>query len=356
MEQKPNPETAVPVKTQLLKLLAYFVVIAFVALLTRLLFEQIRGSAALAGFAKLNEVITESLDVTRKRDDSIITLWALMLTLILVLPICWVYTITKARGSFDAALTKILIVMSLVVCGMMMLIQDNFSRALALVGAVSAVRFRTNLKDPNDAVYVLISIGIGMGTGLGVFHVATLLSLFLCVVYLLMWKFKVGEQHPSEAGFIEVKEKKKKQKDKDKGKDKDAGIRPFSSQMQGLSLRAEPGAPVEDESKVLIHLHQLAKSIRDKANGIKRPNAALMIRSVDSATVEPILRSTLESETPPWHLAHVASGNDNTTFECLGRINGAETPPTELMERILKRCAPSVVAVEFKPLKKAKDK
>ena len=347
MEQKPNSETTLPVKTQILKLAAYFLAIGILILLARLLFEQLQGSSALGGFAKLNEVITQSLDVTRKRDDSIITILALTLTLILVLPICWVYTVTKARGSFDAALTKIMIVMSLVVCGMMMLIQDNFSRALALVGAVSAVRFRTNLKDPNDAVYVLISIGIGMGTGLGVFHVATLLSLFLCVVYLLMWKYKVGEQHPSEAGFIEVKEKKKKKKDKDKGKE--TGVRPVSSQI--LPLRVETGAPVE-----LSHLHQLAKSIKDKAEGIKRPNAALLIRSLDVTRVEPILRAMLESETPPWRLAHVASGINNTTFECLGRVNGAQTPPTELMEQILKRCGPSVVAVEFKILKKSKDK
>lgn len=365
MEQKPYSETEpeVPVKTQILKLVAYFAVIAIVTLFTRLLFEQMRGSPALAGFAKLNEVITESLDVTRKRDDSIITLWALMLTLILVLPICWVYTVTKARGSFDAALTKILIVMSLVVCGMMMLIQDNFSRALALVGAVSAVRFRTNLKDPNDAVYVLISIGIGMGTGLGVFHVATLLSLFLCLVYLLMWRFKVGEQHPSEAGFIEVKEKKKKKKQKDKAKDKapDTLINRVPPQIQGERvspqiqiepLRSEAEAPVDEETQLLIHLNQLAKSIKDKINGIKRPNAALLIRSLDQATVEPILRATLASATPPWHVAHVESGSDDTTYECLGRINGVETPPTELMEQILKRCAQSVVAVEFKYLKK----
>ncbi|HTG13880.1 MAG TPA: DUF4956 domain-containing protein [Blastocatellia bacterium] len=354
MEQKPNPETAVSVKTQILKLAAYFAVIGILILLARLLFEQLQGSPALAGFAKLNEVITESLDVTRKRDDSIITILALTLTLILVLPICWVYTVTKARGSFDAALTKIMIVMSLVVCGMMMLIQDNFSRALALVGAVSAVRFRTNLKDPNDAVYVLISIGIGMGTGLGVFHVATLLSLFLCVVYLLMWKFKVGEQHTSVAGFMEVKEKKKK-KQKDKDKDKDTGTYRVSSQIQSEPLRAE-AAQVEDETHLLIHLHQLAKLMEDKANRIKRPNAALLIRSLDVTRVEPILRATLESETPPWRLVYVAPGIDNTTFECLGRINGAEPPPRELMEQIVKRCAPSVVAVEFKSLKKAKDK
>ena len=74
------------------------------------------------------------------------------------------------------------------------------------------------------------------------------------------------------------------------------------------------------------------------------------------AKVEPVLRTTLESETPPWRLAHVEPGGDQTTFECLGRINGAETPPSELMEQILKRCAPSVTAVEFKFLKKGNDK
>jgi len=355
MEQKPeDSQTAISIKTQVLKLVTYFVVIAILALLTRLLFEQIRGSAALGGFAKLNEVITESLDVTRKRDDSIITIWALMLTLILVLPICWVYTVTKSRGAFDEALTKILIVMSLVVCGMMMLIQDNFSRALALVGAVSAVRFRTNLKDPNDAVYVLISIGIGMGTGLGVFHVATLLSLFLCVVYLLMWKFKVGEQHVSEAGFLEVKEDKKKKKKK-KDKDKATGASAVSSHGHSEPLRVQ-SAQEKDETQLMIHLHQLAESMKNKAAGLKRPNAALLIRSLDVTRVEPILRETLESETPPWRLGHIAPGSNETTFEYLGRINGAETPPIGLMEQIHERCAPSVVAVEFKFLKKGNDK
>ena len=359
MEEKPDSEADVRIKSQILKLAAYFVVIAIVGLFIRLLIDQVRGSAGLAGFPKLNEVITNSLDVNRRRDDWITTLWALILTLIMVLPICWVYTITKTRGSFDAALTKILIVMSLVVCGMMMLIQDNFSRALALVGAVSAVRFRTNLKDPNDAVYVLISIGIGMGTGLGVFHVASLLSFFLCVVYLLMWRFKVGEQQASEAGFIEVTEKKKKKKhkdkDKDKHKDKDTGTYRVTPQIQGEPLRAE-AAQVADETQLLAHLHQLAKSMKDKASGIKRPNAALLIRSLDVTKVEPILRATLESAKPPWHVGRVSPGIGDTTFECLGRINGQETPPSELIQQILKRCAPSVVAVEFKFLKKDQHK
>jgi len=355
MEPKLDSEPAVPIRKQLLRLAAYFVVIIIVDLVARYLFNHLQGVPALAGFAKFNQVINESLDVTRRRDDAIITVWALMLTLILVLPICWVYTITKSRVAFDAALTKILIVMSLVVCGMMMLIQDNFSRALALVGAVSAVRFRTNLKDPNDAVYVLISIGIGMGTGLGVYHVASLLSLFLCVVYLLMWKFKVGEQHTTEAGFIEVNEpKKKKHKDKDKDKDKDKNIG-VPSQIHVVPLRAEP-AQLEDEAHLLSRLLHLAKSMKDTASGTKRPNAALRVRSLNAATVEPILRSTLESEAPAWHLAHVSPGGDETTFECLGRINGSFTPPSKLMEQILTRCAPSVVAVEFRVLTKSNGK
>ncbi|HWO02992.1 MAG TPA: DUF4956 domain-containing protein [Blastocatellia bacterium] len=341
MEQQPQAETP-GFKTQFLKLSAYFVVIILGTMLSRFLLAQLHGLPELAGFAKINEVITESLDITRRRDDTIVTLWALTLTIILVAPICWVYKVTKARDMFDGAVVHVLIVMSLIVCGMMMLIQDNFSRALALVGVVSAVRFRTNLKDPRDAVYLLVAIALGMGSGLGVYHVAALLSLVMSLVYLLLWRFKIGETHSSEGGFVEGKVKKKK-----KNKDKQG---PHKSDVLD-----EAGAPTDIESPLIVHLNQLAKSIKDPSKGIKRPNAALLVRFLDRETVEPVVRAALESETPPWHVANIVSGSGDTTFECLGRINGGSAPPSALIEQIQKQCGPSVVAVEFKVLKKSAD-
>jgi hypothetical protein len=219
MDEKPNTEPPAQ-KNQVWKLVLYFVVVAIVTYSTRFLAEALANSPSLGEFVKVSELVGNSLDLTRARDDSIVTLWSLIATIILVLPIGWTYAITKPKEFFDQSLVQILIVMAMVVCGMMMIIQDNFSRALALVGAVSAVRFRTNLKDPKDAVYVLISIGIGMGTGLAVFRVAALLSLVMCCVFLVLWKFGIGERPASEAGFVEFKDDKKKKKKKDKEKKK----------------------------------------------------------------------------------------------------------------------------------------
>jgi hypothetical protein len=139
------------------------------------------------------------------------------LTALLVLPIGWVYSITKSREVYDRSLVKTLLILGMVVCGMMMLIQDHFARALALVAAVSAVQFRTTLKDPNDAVYVLVSIAIGMGTGLGVFRVASLFTIVMSLAFLTLWRFRVGEQPAGDAGFVvgrdeETHKRKKKKK------------------------------------------------------------------------------------------------------------------------------------------------
>jgi hypothetical protein len=220
MEEKPNTEP--PVQTsQVWKLMAYFAIVAVLIYSTRFLAQALAGIPELSAFVKFSDLVGSSLDLTRARDDTLVTLWSLLATVILVLPIGWTYAITKPKELFDQSLVQILIVMAMVVCGMMMIIQDNFSRALALVGAVSAVRFRTNLKDPKDAVYVLISIGIGMGTGLAVFRVAALLALAMCCIFLLLWKFGIGERPASEAGFVEYKDEKKKKKKKDKDKKKD---------------------------------------------------------------------------------------------------------------------------------------
>jgi hypothetical protein len=207
-------------KNQVVRLIAYFVVLEAVMYSTRFLAQAMAGHPALDGLVKFSEIVGNSLDMTRQRDDTLVTVWSLLATVLLVLPIGWTYAITKPKEFFDQSLVQILIVMALVVCGMMMIIQDNFSRALALVGAVSAVRFRTNLKDPKDAVYVLISIGIGMGTGLAVYRVAGLLALSMCCVFLVLWKLKIGERPVGEAGFVEFKDEKKHKKDKKEKKEK----------------------------------------------------------------------------------------------------------------------------------------
>ncbi|MCC6745793.1 MAG: DUF4956 domain-containing protein [Acidobacteria bacterium] len=305
-------------------LVAYFVGILVFAKLGGMLFAMLEGSASLQGFAKLNAIIQESLDVVQHRDDSIVTVFSLLLTVLLVFPVGWVYTYTKKKAGFDPGLVQTLVVMAMVVCGMMMLIQDQFSRALALVGVVSAVRFRTNLRDPKDAVYLLIAIGIGMGAGLQVYRVALWMTIIMCITFLVLSRYKVGELPAGEGGFIDDKKDKK---DKKKKKDKNG-------------KGDEPPAG---------RLERIADSLKDKDRGVKRPNTVVLLEAVDSEAAIQFLSQTLGALEIPWHLVTVTPGDGFTTLEYLVRLDDGEVA-VGFESQIEKALGNSVRAIDVKPV------
>ncbi|HEU4390561.1 MAG TPA: DUF4956 domain-containing protein [Blastocatellia bacterium] len=215
------------VNLQIWKLAAYFSGLVLFSYVTRLVFTQF-DLESWAGFKKFTDLINETANVTAKRDDLIVTAYSLLVTLLGVIPVCWVYTFTKEEEGYDQSLVQTLIVLALTVCGVMMMLQDSLARAFGFLGVVGAVRYRNTLKDPKDAVYVFVALGIGMGCGLRVYHVAALLSVVLCVVFLVMWKLGTGQ-----AGAINLRlEKPAKEKTKEK---KNKGERDLDALLALLS-------------------------------------------------------------------------------------------------------------------------
>ncbi len=199
--------------TRMWRLFGYFLLLGLLARASRELISSLQQVPSLAGFVKVNQLITESLDVSASRDASLATLWSLALTLLLVVPLGRVYLATKT-ADYDPGFVKTIVAMSLAACAMMMIIQDNFSRAIGLVAVVSSVRFRTTLKNPADGVYLLIALGIGMGCGLAMFMVSAWLSFVLCVTFLVLWRFRIGELSPEEIAVAAQKKRKKKKSKK----------------------------------------------------------------------------------------------------------------------------------------------
>ena len=218
-----SSETTATRKGQMWKVIAYFVAMYIITYAGSQIFIKFKDVAEAYGLVGISSMMSRYLDSAGKLDDTVITVWSLVWTALLVLPIGWVYWTTKARESYDRALVRTLLILGMVVCGMMMVIQDQFSRALALIGVVSAIQFRTNLKDPNDAIYLLVSIAIGMGAGLGVFRVVTVFTIVMSLTFLALWRFRVGEQPASEESFVlahKGEKKKKKKKDKKEKKER----------------------------------------------------------------------------------------------------------------------------------------
>src|SRR4051812_4397028 len=118
MEANVIPPPAQP-KGKVWRLFAYFLGLYLLGQLTSLIFNWLQAVGALEGFAKMSQVIARSLDVAHNRDDAMVTVWSLLLAALLVMPLGWVYTYTKAKEGYDKSLVQTIIMMAMIVAGMM---------------------------------------------------------------------------------------------------------------------------------------------------------------------------------------------------------------------------------------------
>lgn len=123
---------------------------------------------------------------------------ALIGALLLVVPIAWVYMVTKREVRYDQSLVHTIIMLPLAVTGIVIIVQSSVALAFALAGIVAAVRFRNTLQDTKDAVYVFLAIGVGLAAGVQVLTIALLVSAVFNLVILVLWLFEIGDIYAPE--------------------------------------------------------------------------------------------------------------------------------------------------------------
>lgn len=78
-------------------------------------------------------------------------------------------------------------ILSCVVFLVIIVVKSSLALSLGLVGALSIVRFRTPIKEPEELVYLFLSISVGLGYAAGHTLITTLLTFaILAIVYFLL--------------------------------------------------------------------------------------------------------------------------------------------------------------------------
>jgi len=78
-------------------------------------------------------------------------------------------------------------ILTSVVFLVIVVVKSSLALSLGLVGALSIVRFRTPIKEPEELVYLFLAIAIGLGFGAGYILITTVITLFtLIVIYFLL--------------------------------------------------------------------------------------------------------------------------------------------------------------------------
>jgi hypothetical protein len=116
------------------------------------------------------------------------TLLVLAGALLVVLPVAWVYSLTRRRRGFEQSLVHILVLLPVAVAGMVVLIQNSVALAFSLAGIVAVLRFRNTIEDVKDGVYVFIAVTVGISAAIGALTVGVTTSIVFnaCVLTLTL--------------------------------------------------------------------------------------------------------------------------------------------------------------------------
>ncbi len=125
-------------------------------------------------------------------------------TVVLMIPITWVYMSTKFAQGYRRTFVASLILLPICATSIVLLIQDSLALAFGLAALVAAVRFRVNLNDALDGVHVFAAICVGLASGVGYLGVGFVMTIFFCFAAVILWHLKYGT-NPVEAAKQEKK-------------------------------------------------------------------------------------------------------------------------------------------------------
>ena len=112
--------------------------------------------------------------------------------------ISYVYKKTHKGMSYSQSFMITNIFLSVIVCMVIMVIGNSISRAFALVGAFSIIRFRTVIKDTKDIVYIFWSLAAGMACGTGSYFLALASAVLITIIAYILFRTNYGSIYKSE--------------------------------------------------------------------------------------------------------------------------------------------------------------
>jgi hypothetical protein len=263
---------------------------------------------------------------------------AVITAFLLSVPVAFTYVRTRNSLQYDQSLVQTVIMLPVVVTAILIVVENSLALAFSLAGIVAAVRFRNNLKDSRDAVYIFAAVGIGFASGVGALAIAAFLSIFFCAMELLLWKLDLAADHEHTFGLL---------------------CTPAGAPAQRIHLPALPGtaagadadSTIPSADTALLALGGAKPEVRngDVANVPKRPPQRLLVYVTDPEKARRIADAVLDDMTKEYKLTKTTNGgNDQHVLEYRVRTR-KKAPGEAIIDRLHAVGMPYVIAAELLP-------
>ncbi len=190
------------------RLLAYYLIVAAVVSLLIYFFPFVNLAfsgerlAELSGSRVLTDALptaTGPLQMPPRLEVVISATLSLIGTLVLMLPVSWVYMSVQRDRVPNSTIVETLIILPIAVAGVVLVVKNSLALAFSLAGIVAAVRFRVALEDSKDAVFVFGVMALGLACGVQL-ETAAVLSVGLCAMAIVLSYSDFARTPPSLEG------------------------------------------------------------------------------------------------------------------------------------------------------------
>ena len=228
---------------------------------------------------------------------------AMLGALALVLPVAWVYLITRRRKGFTQSVVHSLIVLPIAVAGIMVLVQNSLPLAFSLAG-IAALRFRNTLADTKDAMYLFVATGVGISAAADQLDVGLALSFLFSVAIIVLWWTDLGRTPARLKAKLTLLELR-----------------------QTMETRIPGAAPRKPASPL---------------------NAVLRVHASSAEGAQPAVEAVLDDAAKQWELTGVTPGAHGfSVLDYVVRLR-ARTERGELLNHLRARGQPHVIGAEFR--------
>ena len=119
----------------------------------------------------------------------------LLVTLVLSLLVKIVYSKFSTTISNKKEFSKNFVILGLTTCIVITIVKSSLALSLGLVGALSIVRFRAAIKEPEELAYLFLIIAIGLGAGAGQIIIITIGTIASLTVIVFLYSLNTKEKN-----------------------------------------------------------------------------------------------------------------------------------------------------------------
>ena len=241
---------------------------------------------------------------------------AMLASVLLALPVAWVYLLTRAKRGYQQSVVQLLIILPTVVAGIVLLVKYSLALAFSLAGIVAAVRFRNTLDDSKDAVYVFLATAIGLASAVNL-PVAAVISIGFNAVAVILWYTDFGHAPVELDGRIADKRLRRARQLARTGTfvarmDDEVLQNMTSDQLRGVAERAWRRAQASSDDSASVD------------------ELRLRIRTNDVDALRQAIEPRLQEHTKAWRIGPVSSEDDADVVQYHVQLK-KKTQPEDLL-------------------------